>query len=247
MMENEVDVNVQMVMRNVPYKKRKLPQELNKFCADLENRSEKLKSVISKNGSWTKIGYWLEGEKINEDRKIYLNRKGKYNLHIDWSEVNRKYIQDTSYYHDDGKWYDLPSYIKVMFGDIWLEEGLTNPRVRMGDNKAAVSFSNQKCRDAIYWDQMEDWVLMDRGGSKDFGTLNAASKILKFADHVFFLEMSMTKKECIGLWNLPFLESDETGIRCGRRGVYRNEKGYYFCESCGTKFLDIFGRIKKVR
>lgn len=246
-MKNEVDVNLQMVMRNVPYKKRKLPQELNKFCADLEIRSEKLRRAISKNGSWTEIGYWLDGQKINENRKIYLDRKGKYNLNIDWSEVNRKYIQDTRYYHADGKWYDLPSYIKVMFGELWLEEGLTNPRVRMGENEADVSFSNQKCRDAIYWDQMQDCVLMDMGGSKDLGTSNAASKLLKFADDVLFLEMSMTKKECIGLWNLPFFESEQTGTRCDRRGVYRNEKGYYLCERCGTVFLDMIGRVRKVK
>ena len=162
----EIDVNVKLRIHSVPYKKRKLPKELDEFCGKLEKKVIELMKRIK--GSNKKIGWQLEGQIINEERKVFFNRKGKYGLHIDWSSVKKEYIEKTKYYLDDGKWHTLSDVIKVLFADDWseLEPLLEIPKVKITDNEALISFSKLLCKDAINWDDTEhgNWVVMDKGG-----------------------------------------------------------------------------------
>jgi hypothetical protein len=237
-----------MEMYNVPYKKRKIPHELENFCAECDKKFNQIRGRLAGRGGYTQVAYWLEGDVIDASRKIAIQRKNQYNLHIDWSQCENKLIEGVRYYHDDGLWHTLPAYIKALFTEYWPDDvELQESGYKQLSDGCIVSFGKMNCRDAIYWAMLPSQLTMDGEGDYDMGASSLANSLLAFASHVMMLELSMARKRCLGFWNLPFLNMEESGDFCEGAVKYKSDKGYYLCEECGHKHAEMFGRISTLK
>jgi hypothetical protein len=251
---DRIRVNIKLKMLLVPYKKRKISLELENFCAECEERLSQLSNVLGGYPEGINVGYWFEAPLIDEERKIYIQRKNKYSLHVDWSECDKKVIEKGAIPEHPLGWINLPSFIERLFGDEFFDATEKLPTYRSLGNGCSVSFSKLKCRDAIFWANLPHQMTTDqdinlntvKGSYQSIGMSDVADELFCFAAHVRSLEVSMNTKTCMGLWNLPFLRSEASHI-CGRDAKYRADKGYYLCEGCGQAHQEMFGKISKIR
>jgi len=182
----------------------------------------------------------------------------KDKLTFDWTDCNKNIIEKVRYYHDNGKWYTLPTLIKVLFvdeiDDKEFDININSPIYSKIKNGCVLSFKNWKCKDKIDW----NWLMIDEielDENEDGGNGSFIQKILvEIWSFTILMERSVKNKVCLGIANLPFATSYKSfcennaymypSMICDSKVAYKSNKGYYLCKTCGKKYLNIFGSLE---